>query len=82
MKRRLRNVTVNLEAKVVRWARVEAAKQQKSLSGLLSEILKQRMLAQDDYARAMRRALARKPFLRTSGRYPSREEAHERDRLR
>jgi hypothetical protein len=30
----------------------------------------------------MRRALARKPFLKTDGRYLSREEAHERSGLR
>jgi hypothetical protein len=82
MKRRLRNVTVTLEEAVARWARIEAAKQEKSVSGLLSEILKQRMLASDGYQRAMRRALARKPFLNTDGRYPSREEAHERQRIR
>lgn len=82
MKRRLRNVTITMEEDVVRWARIEAAKQETSVSGLLSEILKQRMLAQDDYARAMRRSLARKPFLKTTGRYPSREEAHERNRIR
>jgi hypothetical protein len=75
MKRRLRNVTVTMEEEVVSWARVEAAKQETNVSGLLSEILKQRMLAQNDYARAMRRALARKPFLRTNGRYPTREGA-------
>jgi hypothetical protein len=82
MKRRLRNVTVTMEEEVVSWARVEAAKQETNVSGLLSEILKQRMLAQNDYARAMRRALARKPFLRTNGRYPTRDEVHGRDSLR
>jgi hypothetical protein len=82
MKRRLRNVTVTMEEEVVTWARVEAARQKTSISGLLSEILKQRMLAQNDYARAMRRALARKPFLRTNGRYPTRDEVHGRDSLR
>lgn len=78
----MRNVTITMEEDVARWARIEAAKQETSVSGLLSEILKQRMLAQDDYARAMRRSLARKPFLKTTGRYPSREEAHERNRIR
>lgn len=32
------------------------------------------------YETAMRRALARKPFLKTKGRYLSREEAHDRGR--
>ncbi len=34
-----------------------------------------------NYEAAKRRALARKPFLKTDGRYPSREQAHDRDRL-
>jgi len=40
------------------------------------------MLHEDNYEHAMRRALGRKPFLKTDGRYLSREEAHERTRLR
>jgi hypothetical protein len=82
MKTRLRNITVTLEEEVARWARVEAAREEKSVSRFLGAILKQRMAAQDGYNRAMRRALARKPFLKTDGRYPSREEAHDRSRLR
>lgn len=78
----LRNVTVTLEEEVARWARVYAARRDTSVSRLLAEILKERMLEEDDYERAMRRALARKPFLKTNGRYPSREELHGRARLR
>jgi len=80
--RNLRNITLTLEEKVARWARVEAAKEDVSVSRFLAGILKQRMAAQDDYTKAMRRALARKPFLKTDGRYLSREEAHDRSRLR
>ena len=80
--RRLRNVTITLEEEVVRWARVEAAKQETSVSRLLGRILAERMTQQDEYRRAMRRALGRKPFLKTDGKYLSREEAHDRARLR
>jgi hypothetical protein len=80
--RNLRNITLTLEEEVARWARIEAAKEDISVSRFLADILKQRMAAQDDYAKAMRRALARKPFLKTDGRYLSREEAHDRSRLR
>jgi hypothetical protein len=80
--RNLRNITLTLEEEVARWARIEAAKEDVSVSRFLAGILKQRMAAQDDYAKAMRRALARKPFLKTDGRYLSREEAHDRSRLR
>jgi hypothetical protein len=80
--RNLRNITITLEEAVARWARIEAAKEDLSVSRFLAGILRQRMAAQDDYAKAMRRALARKPFLKTDGRYLSREEAHDRSRLR
>ncbi len=79
---RLRNVTVTLEEDVARWARIEAARQDTSVSRLLGALLKERMLTHNDYNRAMRRALGRKPFLRSDGRYLSRDEAHDRARLR
>jgi hypothetical protein len=82
MKAKLRNVTVTLEEKVARWARVEAARQDTSVSRLLADILKERMREKDSYERAMREALARKPFLKTDGQYLSREEVHDRARLR
>jgi hypothetical protein len=82
MKTHLRNVTVTLEERVARWARLEAARQDTSVSQLLAGILKERMRENDDYERAMRQALARKPFLRTDGRYLSREEVHERSGFR
>jgi hypothetical protein len=79
---RLRNVTVTLEEEVAQWARIEAARRDTSVSRLLGALLKERMTAQDAYEKAMRRALVRKPFLRTDGRYLTREEAHDRARLR
>jgi len=82
MKSSLRNITVTLEDGVARWARLEAARRETSVSRLLGGILKDRMLEKDGYQRAMRRALARKPFLKTDGRFMSREEAHDRARLR
>jgi hypothetical protein len=82
MNRKLRNVTVTLEEAVARWARIEAARQDTSVSRLLGEILKGRMAEDERYGKAMRRALGRKPFLKSGGRYLSREEAHERARLR
>jgi hypothetical protein len=78
IKNRLRNVTVTLEEDVAQWARIEAARQDTSVSRLLGALLKEHMSAQDDYEKAMRRALTRKPFLRSDGRYLTREEAHER----
>ena len=79
---RLRNVTVTLEEDVAQWARIEAARRDTSVSRLLGALLKERMTAQDGYEKAMRRALARKPFLRSEGRYLTRDEAHDRSHLR
>ena len=81
-KSQLRNVTVTLEEDVAQWARIEAARRDTSVSRLLGELLKERMAAQDNYEQAMRRALRRKPFLKSPGRYLTREEAHDRARLR
>jgi hypothetical protein len=78
----LKNVTVTLEKDVAQWARLEAARKDTSVSRLLGEILKQRMLEEAGYDSAMRRALSRKPFLKGDGRYMSREEAHERSGVR
>ena len=82
MKAQLKNVTVTLETEVARWARLEAARRDTSVSRLLGAILKQRMLEEDGYEAAMRRSLSRKPFLKTDGRYLTREEAHDRSRVR
>jgi hypothetical protein len=82
MKTRLRNITITLEENLARWARIEAARSDTSVSRFLAEILKERMMQKDDYEAAKRRALARKPFLKTDGRYLSREQAHDRERLR
>ena len=77
MKPRLRNITITLEENVARWARLEAAKQETSVSRLLAQILQERMIQQDEYGRAMRRALGRKPFLKTDGSYLARGEVHD-----
>lgn len=82
MKARLRNITITLEENLARWARIEAARSDTSVSRFLAEILKERMMQKDDYDAAKRRALARKPFLNTDGRYLSREQVHDRERLR
>lgn len=48
MPQRLRNVTVTLEEDVAQWARIEAARQDTSVSRLLGAILKARMNAHSD----------------------------------
>lgn len=79
---KLRNITITLEEAVARWARVQAAIRDTSVSRFLAQILKERMAEFDNYDSAKGRALARKPFLKSDGRYLTREEAHDRARLR
>ena len=82
MSSRLRNVTITLEEDVARWARIEAARRDTSISRFLAEILKNQMHEKDEYENAMREALAREPLLPSDGAYLTREEAHDRERLR
>jgi hypothetical protein len=82
MKSALRNVTVTLEEEVARWARLEAARQDTSVSRLLGGILRQHMMESGSYERSMRRALSGKPLFKSDGRKITREEMHERTRLR
>ena len=82
MKSRLKSITVTLEEEVARWVELEADRTRTSVSRFLEEILKERMVETDSYEPAMRRSLARKPFLKTDGQYLSREEVHDRAHLR
>jgi hypothetical protein len=82
MKTRLRNITVTLGEELARWTRVEAARQELSVSRFLATILEERKQGRDRYDAAMKRALARKPFLKSNGKHLSREEVHDRDSLR
>ena len=80
----MKNITITVEEEVARWARIWAAKHNSSLSRLVGELLKHRMLAEDGYHVAMSDYLSRRPSaLRKKGRgYPKREELHDRKDLR
>jgi hypothetical protein len=82
MRSKLRNITITLEETVARWARIEAARKDVSVSRLLADILRSQMVGEEEYERAMREALARGPFFKSTGPYLTREDAHDRDRLR
>ena len=77
-----RNVTVSLDEEVALWARLEAARRDTSVSRLLGDLLKERMAREGWYERAQEAALARSPFLASDGSYLSREQVHDRARLR
>jgi hypothetical protein len=79
-----RNVTVALDEETARWARVEAARQDVSVSTLLSRLLREQMGRSERYEESMERFLSRSPSkLRWgSAQYPSREQVHDRADLR
>ena len=81
---KVKNVTITLDARTAAWARVYAAKQGKSVSRLLGEMLQARMREVHDYEDAMRRYLAKKPveFAWVGGQRPTREELNERNSFR
>lgn len=80
----MRNVTVTLDEETARWARVEAARRDMSVSALLRELLTEHMRTEEDYDAAMDRLLARGPRILKgpADRYPTREEVHDREGLR
>jgi hypothetical protein len=80
----MKNVTITLDEDVARWARVEAAKRETSVSRLVGEMLRDCMRSEDAYEEARRQFFTVEPRpLRSSGApLPSREEIHDRSRLR
>ncbi len=78
MKAKPRKITVTLDEQVACWVRIEAARKETSVPRLLERIMRECMLEKDGYEAAMRRALARRAFLRTDGRYRSRAKTHAR----
>ena len=77
----VKNVTVTLDEETARWARVEAAQRDVSVSSLLRDLLREHMGGRESYAGAMERYLSRDPR-RSGGTRPSREELHDRAGLR
>jgi hypothetical protein len=84
MTRNLRNVTVTLDEETARWARIEAARRDTSVSRFLGDILRREMEGHDAYEAAMSRYLAQSPGVHRdpAAKLPSREQLHDRPRLR
>ncbi len=80
----MRNVTITLEEEVARWARVLAAEHDTSVSRLVGQMLKEKMFEEKRYEEAMQDYFALTPqkLKPEAARYPSRENLHDRDRLR
>jgi len=76
----MKNVTITLDEDVARWARIQAAERNTSVSRLVGELLKEKMREEKNYRLAMEQFLSQKPrVLRKAGTsYPKREELHDR----
>ena len=55
----MKNVTITLDEKVARWARIKAAEQDTSVSRLVGEMLREKMMSERSYHSSMRRYLSR-----------------------
>ena len=76
----MRNVTITLDEEVARWARIKAAELDTSVSRLVGEMLREKMLDEQSYRAAMQRFLAKQPrkLSEPGVVYPRREQLHER----
>lgn len=76
----VRNVTISLDDDVARWARIEAARQDTSVSRLVAGLLRERMIRELRFEQARQSYLAQAPSDLSSGsaHYPTRSELHER----
>jgi hypothetical protein len=85
----MKNVTITLDEEVARWARIEAAREGKSLSRWIGDSLREEMEASADQISSLKALLALKPGRLTAGKLPHHSEYHravlpryERDHLR
>lgn len=80
----MKNLTIALDERTAAWVRVQAARQNISVSRYLGEILHRQMAEVRAYDEAMRRFLSEPPlkFGWADGRRPARGELHDRDALR
>lgn len=76
----MKNVTITLEEDVLRWAKIQAARQDTSVSRLLGEELRLKMLGDQSYEIAKQRFKARvsKALKPANTSYPSRDSLYER----
>lgn len=79
----MKNVTVTLDEETARWARVEAARRDLSMSALLRRVLEQARDAHESYEESKHRYRSRATkALKSADRYPARDEVHDRAGLR
>ena len=76
----MKNVTITLDEKVAAWARIRAAERETSVSRLVGEMLKDKMIEEETYQTSMQYYISQPPeFIKEPGtKYPNRETIHER----
>ena len=57
----MKNITITLDEEVARWARIRAAEEDTSLSRLVGQLLREKMLDEGNYATSMKNYLAQSP---------------------
>ncbi len=76
----MKNVTISLDEKVARWARIYAAERDTSVSRMVGELLREKMHGEENYRAAMQHYLSLPPhkLKKPGSKYPKREKLHER----
>ena len=76
----MKNVTITIDEKVARWARIRAAERDTSLSRLIGELLREKMIQEEGYQEAMEQYLSFSPLPLKKGKskYPARKELYAR----
>ena len=76
----MKNVTITLDEKVARWARIRAAEEDTSVSRLVGEMLREKMAAEQAYQTAMEEYLSHSPqkLKKRGAKYPKREDLYAR----
>jgi hypothetical protein len=76
----MKNVTITLDEDVARWARIKAAELETSVSRLVGEMLREKMISEQSYESARQRFLSKQPqkLSEPGSSYPTREAIHER----
>ncbi len=76
----MKNVTITLDERVARWARIRAAEQNTSVSRFVGELLREKMVDEEEYLVAKEQYLSQPPrkLKKPGAKYPSREALHDR----
>jgi hypothetical protein len=76
----MKNVTITLEEDVARWARIRAAEEETSVSRLVGQMLREKMIEEKTYQAAMEKYLSQVPRVmkRPGEKYPRRKELYGR----